>query len=382
MLRRIACSLTVFALFASACSGRAEVYEVPPNEEAAERGATLPDPTPATPVFVLKTDRPLDRVVLRKLRSTSGVAVLAPISTRKLKVQGPKGRARLVVGAVDPLEFRSVAPPSTREAEFIWVSLVLGQAVPSFDAADRLGLSDAGAIEIAGIPGIQVGAVADNGSPNLVDVLVQNGERRLPLGRPTMAIVGARSGVTIQKLGADLRQRARGIKLQRLSFEATAPAPQKRSQGETDPVYYFSGGVIGTMRFQLLENGFIRPDPSWVAQNIVTAQIPVLGSVRCHRLMIPRLQAVFTEIEKRGFAHLIRRGEYGGCFVPRFIDRNPKKSLSFHAFGLAIDFNVSSNRLGTRGDMDPRIVRLFEAAGFTWGGRWSRSDPMHFELNS
>jgi hypothetical protein len=51
-----------------------------------------------------------------------------------------------------------------------------------------------------------------------------------------------------------------------------------------------------------------------------------------------------------------------------------------HAFGLAVDLNVSTNLFGTRGDMDPRVVEIFEKWGFLWGGRWSQPDPMHFEL--
>ena len=63
-----------------------------------------------------------------------------------------------------------------------------------------------------------------------------------------------------------------------------------------------------------------------------------------------------------------------------FIDRDPPRALSMHAFGLAVDLNVTSNQLGTEGDMDPRVVEIFERWGFAWGGRWSRPDPMHFEL--
>jgi hypothetical protein len=66
--------------------------------------------------------------------------------------------------------------------------------------------------------------------------------------------------------------------------------------------------------------------------------------------------------------------------VPRFVDRNSRKPLSMHAFGLAIDLNVSENHLGTRGNMDPRIVEIFAKWGFVWGGYWGRPDPMHFEL--
>ena len=51
---------------------------------------------------------------------------------------------------------------------------------------------------------------------------------------------------------------------------------------------------------------------------------------------------------------------------------------------IAIDLNVATNAMGTTGDMDPRLVALFEGYGFTWGGRWSgkNQDPMHFQYCS
>jgi hypothetical protein len=40
--------------------------------------------------------------------------------------------------------------------------------------------------------------------------------------------------------------------------------------------------------------------------------------------------------------------------------------------------------MGSAGNMDPRLVELFERHGFTWGGRWSgkNKDPMHFQYCS
>ena len=136
------------------------------------------------------------------------------------------------------------------------------------------------------------------------------------------------------------------------------------------------------MTFQILPNGFIRPDPTWVAQNIVSAEVPILGSVTCHRLMVPRLTAALDAIERADLARFIDTSQYGGCYVPRFIDRDPTKSLSMHAFGLAVDLNVSENHLGTTGNMHPEVVAIFEDWGFVWGGRWSRPDPMHFEMGA
>lgn len=54
--------------------------------------------------------------------------------------------------------------------------------------------------------------------------------------------------------------------------------------------------------------------------------------------------------------------------------------LSMHSYGGALDFNAATNRLGTAGDMNPRIVEVFENFGWDWGGRWRRPDPMHFQF--
>jgi hypothetical protein len=97
--------------------------------------------------------------------------------------------------------------------------------------------------------------------------------------------------------------------------------------------------------------------------------------------LFPQLAAALSEIEEEGLAKNINPGDYGGCYVPRFIGRDPRRGLSFHAFGLAVDLNVEGNYYGTRGNMDPRVVEIFEKWGFEWGGRWSTPDPMHFQLD-
>lgn len=381
-MRRIIVICLVAGLAAVACGGRAEIYDERAIAEA-QRGMSLPEPVPATPVFKVSLPRPLSVQRMAKLEETAGVAVVAPVTVARVPVRGPGGRRRLQVAQVDPLGFRPVSPPATRDADFVWSAMLLGHAVPTPEAAQQLGLDGGGEIEIAGDPGYPVGALADNGVPNLADVMVQHagGERSLDLGRPTVLVVGAESGVTIQRLRRDLRARLDGARIARLLPQATiVPAAPAASARAPRAVGRIEGGVIGSMRFQILENGFIRPDPAWVAANIVGGEVPVLGRVTCHRLMIPRLAGALGDVEEAGLGHLIRPRDYGGCYVPRFIDRNPRRPLSNHAFGLAVDLNVSTNRLGTRGDMDPRIVQIFARWGFNWGGLWSRPDPMHFEL--
>ncbi|MEA2451814.1 MAG: hypothetical protein QOG04_524 [Actinomycetota bacterium] len=346
-----------------------------PGDGASPAAFRLPDPIPASPAWVASLRHAASDSRLKKASRTPGVAVLAPVSIKRILVKGPAGKQRLRVASVDPLPFRSVAPASTRDAEFVWTALMSDRAVITFDAAKQLGVKGSEELGV-GQSTIRVGAFADNGIPNIADVLVSpQVARQVHLGGPRIIVVGAKSGTTIEALGRDLRERLPGARLRRIR-----PETQPSQPSAPEPTGSVSGATIGTMQFRILQNGFIDPDDAWVASNITTASVPILGSVRCHRIMIPQLANALQEISDSGLASKIRTGDYGGCYVPRFIDRDPRRGLSMHAFGLAVDLNVSTNGLGTRGDMDPGIVQIFQKWGFTWGGVWSRPDPMHFEL--
>ncbi len=51
--------------------------------------------------------------------------------------------------------------------------------------------------------------------------------------------------------------------------------------------------------------------------------------------------------------------------------------MSAHAWGLAIDINADSNRLGEQPSMSQELVSCFTEVGFDWGGRFHRMDGMH-----
>jgi hypothetical protein len=108
--------------------------------------------------------------------------------------------------------------------------------------------------------------------------------------------------------------------------------------------------------------------------------VPILGAVTCNKAMLPQLRGALNQVVREHLASKIHPGEYGGCYVPRFIAKDPAKGLSFHTFGTAIDLNVPGNQRGTVGTIDRRVVRIFEQWGFNWGGNWRYTDPMHFEL--
>lgn len=375
-MRRALALVALAALFVS-CGGRGEPRVVPDRPAGASRQIDLPDPVPAVPAYSIKLREPLPDAVAKGIERLPTVAIVTGLATKEVWVDGPLGSARLILGSTRPLRFRPVAPASTKEADFVWTSLLSGRSILTFDAADKLGVEGSGEI-LTQRREIPVGAFAANGTPDLVDVLVADHVgRELGLGEANLLIVGAETGADLDRVGAELKGRLRGYDVvvrRMLPEEPTVvePAEQPEAVGQAE------GGAIGTMSFRILKDGFIDPDPAWVEANIASGEVALLGTVTCHRLVFPQLHAAMTEIAEAGLSDEI--GDYGGCYVPRFIDRDPNKPLSMHAFGLAFDINVSTNQLGTRGDQHPQVVEILERWGFAWGGRWARPDPMHFEL--
>jgi hypothetical protein len=155
-----------------------------------------------------------------------------------------------------------------------------------------------------------------------------------------------------------------------------------KRQSTGDPVA--TGGsvaaAVGTFSYRWFTDGSVQPDPRWVAANIRTETVPILGPVTGHRVLFPQLRGALQEVVARGLADEIDPGQFGGCYVPRFIGRDPGNGLSLHTWGIAVDLNVPGNLRGTVGEIDRTVVAIFKKWGFAWGGDWRWTDPMHFEL--
>lgn len=131
---------------------------------------------------------------------------------------------------------------------------------------------------------------------------------------------------------------------------------------------------------------------NWEQKNIISVPIPQViglkgapksGNVRFHRLAAGQLQDLFKAWADADL--LDRLLTWDGSFVPRFI-RKSTTTLSNHAFGSAFDVNCTYNPLdkepalyGKKGCVR-ELVELANAHGFYWGGHFSRSDGMHFEI--
>ena len=139
--------------------------------------------------------------------------------------------------------------------------------------------------------------------------------------------------------------------------------------------------------YRELEGGRIEIDPNWEQANIIELdvgmQLPLptggkVNKIRVHREAAPAFRKAFELIRQKGLESFIKT--FDGTFVPRHINWNPTKPLSYHSWGIAIDLNAQENPLG--GPASEGNIKLweeaFDPAGFNWLG--PNYDPMHFEL--
>lgn len=137
--------------------------------------------------------------------------------------------------------------------------------------------------------------------------------------------------------------------------------------------------------------GLAKPDESWVLENLVMVDLPLLigvegfpasGKIKFHKKAAPHLQAAFKEISQLGLLSHIK--SFDGAWVPRTIP-TVSKYYSSHAFGIAFDINAKFNRYGTKppdageeGSVS-ELVPIFEKHGFFWGGYFKKTDGKHFQ---
>jgi D-alanyl-D-alanine carboxypeptidase len=124
--------------------------------------------------------------------------------------------------------------------------------------------------------------------------------------------------------------------------------------------------------------GYLRMNPSFVNQHLVSRTVPLLGRFTCHELVLPALIRAMKHLRDQGHASAVRN--FAGCYNARMVMRMPTAAISHHSWGAAVDINSISNPYGATPHQPPALVSAMDAAGFTWGGRWTVPDGMHFEF--
>ncbi|MGF1668237.1 MAG: M15 family metallopeptidase [Acidimicrobiia bacterium] len=127
----------------------------------------------------------------------------------------------------------------------------------------------------------------------------------------------------------------------------------------------------------------IEIEASWLDANIVDVNIDGLGPFRCNRAVVPYIRAAVSELERTGLMAQVDYSDFqlaGGCFNARMMRGSDQGfALSRHAWGIAIDFNPSTNRFGGETSLTPAFGEVLRRWGFSWGTTWTIPDGMHFE---
>ena len=384
-MRRAAATVAAFA--AGAVVGAALLLALPaPGIHDAPGGPprredTVVGEAPVSTLLAWTPGRLPDRyaAAVRRLRSVQKVSTVHSGIAWMDRWRDQGGRTgRPPTGFGIPVEVASIArrsyaafvPPADRPVVTGLRGALLGR---TFAQLHDLG---PGSAVVFGGTSLEVEGVLDDELVGAHEVMVPvRVGRRLGIDRPRYLLIVPRDGTPSARVETAVRLSA-GTRV------------RVRAPGET-PVFRHGDAVLAQSRVKQLFGEFAaapRPDGtvaverSWVRANIRTVRVPVLGEVRCHRLIIPMVRAALEDLVARNLGHLVDPGDYGGCYYPRFIGRDPGTGLSHHSWGIAIDVNVSQGLPGRQPTIDRRVVEAFETQGFKWGGEFLIPDGTHFEF--
>ena len=284
------------------------------------------------------------------------------------------------VAAVDPGAYRTFTPLKFADFQEAWDRVAGGELALKQRMKGKVPTDADGYLRLGGAtdaPQVHVGAYVQQ--QPLVDIVVNESWVKTLGMVPDNALL-VRTGSTAPK---DVAKKIRQV----FGDEAEVTLVDKATRFGVQPGQRFVAVVTGTVadavgvfRYTVLGGGHIAPDPAWVREHIATEQVPILGAVTCNKLIFPQLRQALQDVVNQGLADKIHPDQFAGCYYPRFIAGT--STLSNHAFGLALDINAVENQRGIVGQIDRGVVAIFQSWGFTWGGDWRYTDPMHFEVNT
>lgn len=139
-----------------------------------------------------------------------------------------------------------------------------------------------------------------------------------------------------------------------------------------------------------------KPSAIWERANIVSIVPPyqmtyagkAIKSIRVHKKVAESLLRVLNAIWLASGKNQARvdfwgASVYGGAYNYRLTRGG--NSLSSHSWGCAIDLDPARNGFGDSTPnfaKVPEVLKAFADEGWTWGGKWSKPDGMHWQAAS
>jgi hypothetical protein len=308
------------------------------------------------------------------VRDSTRVAAISAVRTGLLPVTSNRRRGYRVVPveamAVDPEAYADAAGrPGARLVAMLDRGVVLsrtGAALRHLQQGGRLRLDDGRRLRVAGVvedellAGYEVALDREVGH--------RYGVRRTDylLVRPRGRLDGLQAAVRGLLTGRQVRFAVAGDQRFLRGDDSVLPLGLVKAR-------------FGEFALPSLRRG--GPDPTWTRTRLVTTRVPLLGRVRCHRMVVEDLAAAMADLKRRKLGRLVDAGDFrrrGGCWRRRLLhDRDGR--LTRHAWGIAVAVDVAANPVGRRPTTDRRLVKAMAAHGFTWGGHFGRPAGAHFE---
>ncbi|MDX6201213.1 MAG: hypothetical protein QOJ83_713 [Frankiales bacterium] len=345
-----------------------------PSRAVGAPRTTTPAQPPAKPGLVWVQSRVPAGLVraANRLGPATSVVEVANGTVWLREAPGSPLAAPIDVSAADPRRYARALPAAGSAMS----GLVAGQVLLASDEAGLRRLRVGSRLTLAGVPLRVKGIVADAliGRAEMF-VTASDGRRlglppdRFLLVRPQAPRAWSAVAAALRKAtpsGTPVRILAPGkARVLREADAVLTPLEEKLRFGEFAAAAQVGGGLS--------------IDPRWLAAHITTADVPILGAVTCNKAFLPMLRKALDELVRQGLQRLVDPADFGGCFNARLIAGQPGASISHHAYGSALDLNVSANPQGRPSAQDRRLVRIFARFGLTWGGGWLVPDGMHFE---
>ena len=318
-------------------------------------------------VLVVWTSGGLPAGLAAEVRSLDGVSLVSEIRSDLVWLDAGDG-------FVIPVEASAVDDVYARIAPAEWTitldglrdgAVVLGESSAALRAAevgDALLVADHDLTVVGVLPDPVVGAAE----------IVTTIDSGLALGVTTPRYLL----VTIDGDRTDFERSIREVLPEGIAVRIRAPGetPFLRHGDAVLPQVIVKSG-FGEFSLRLDGSGSFDVDSEWIEDNLATVEVPLLGQVTCHVGMLDSLRGAMAEVERSNLGFLVET--FDGCYSPRFIGGT--RSLSRHAWGVAVDLNYAANPTGQVTVQDPRLVSIMERWGFTWGGNWLVPDAAHFE---
>ena len=302
---------------------------------------------------------------LWRVRDSTRVAAISAVRTGTLAAVSGKRRYKVVPVEAMAVDTNAYTTATGRPGRKLATLLPKG-AVMSKTGAKLRRVKSGGKLKLGGNRTLRVSGVVDDALLGGYELALERTlARRYGIRRAAYLLVRPRGPVG--QLRTEIRKLLKGRSVR---FVTPGDRPFVRGGDGVLPMSQVKAR-FGEFALPSLHKGW--PDPAWTRANLVTKRVPLLGRVRCHRLVIGDLSKAMADLERQRLGGLVDVGDFrreGGCWSPRLLRDARGGKLSRHAWGIAVNLKVNA---------DERLLRTMAQHGFVWGGDFARRDTTHFE---